>query len=45
MFYWWEILKIGILTLVQLALVFGKPIADFIPEMTFLVSLSDLHNK
>ena len=38
-------IEIGILTLVQLAIVFGKPISYFIPEMTFLVSLSDIHNK
>ena len=38
-------IEIGILTLVQLAIVFGKPISYFIPEMTFLISLSDIHNK
>jgi len=38
-------IEIGILTLVQLAIVFGKPISYFINEMTFLVSLSDIHNK
>ncbi len=38
-------IEIGILTLVQLAIVFGKPISYFIPEMTFLVSISDIHNK
>ena len=32
-------IEIGILTLVQLAIVFGKPISYFIPEMTFLVSI------
>jgi len=37
-------IEIGILTLVQLAIVFGKPISYFIPNMTFLVSLSDIHN-
>jgi len=38
-------IEIGILTLVQLAIVFGKPISYFIPDMTFLVSISDIHNK
>jgi transcriptional regulator with XRE-family HTH domain len=38
-------IEIGILTLVHLAIVLGKPISYFIPEMTFLVSLSDIHNK
>ena len=38
-------IEIGILTLVHLAIVFGKPISYFIPSMTFLVSLSDIHNK
>ena len=38
-------IEIGILTLVQIAIVFGKPISYFIPNMTFLVSLSDIHNK
>ena len=38
-------IEIGILTLVRLAIVFGKPISYFIPNMTFLVSLSDIHNK
>ena len=38
-------IEIGILTLVHLAIVFGKPISYFIPDMTFLVSVNDLHNK
>lgn len=38
-------IEIGILTLVQIAIVFGKPISYFIPDMTFLVSISDIHNK
>ena len=38
-------IEIGILILVQLAIVFGKPISYFIPNMTFLVSLGDIHNK
>ena len=38
-------IDLGILTLIQLAIVFGKPISYFIPNMIFLVSLSDLHNK
>ncbi len=38
-------IEIGILTLVQLAIVFGKPISYFVPNMTFLVSISDIHNK
>ena len=38
-------IEIGVLTLVHLAIVFGKPISYFIPNMTFLVSLSDIHNK
>ncbi len=38
-------IEIGILTLVQIATVFRKPISYFIPDMTFLISLSDIHNK
>lgn len=38
-------IEIGILTLVQIAKVFHKPISYFIPDMTFLISLSDIHNK
>ena len=38
-------IEIGILTLVHLAIVFGKPISYFIPAMKFLVSLGDIHNK
>ena len=28
-----------------IAIVFGKHISYFIPDMTFLVSISDIHNK
>lgn len=38
-------IEIGIFTLVQIAKVFGKPISYFISEMTFLVSLNDIHTK
>jgi transcriptional regulator with XRE-family HTH domain len=38
-------IEVSILTLVQLAIVFNKPISYFIPDMTFLVSISDIHNK
>lgn len=38
-------IEIGILTLLQLALELNKPISYFIPDMTFLASLNDIHNK
>lgn len=38
-------IEVSILTLVQLAVVFNKPISYFIPDMTFLVNLNDIHNK
>ena len=38
-------IEIGILALVQIAIVFGKPISCFIHDMAFLVSISDIHNK
>jgi transcriptional regulator with XRE-family HTH domain len=38
-------IEIGILTFVKLTKVFGKPISYFIHDMTFLVSISDIHNK
>ena len=38
-------IEVSILTLFQLAIVFNKPISYFIPDMTFLVSISDIHNK
>ena len=38
-------IEVSILTLVQLAVVFNKPISYFIPDMTFLVSISKIHNK
>ena len=38
-------IEIGILTLVQIAMVFHKPISYFIPDMTFLINLTDTHNK
>jgi len=38
-------IEIGILTLVQIAKVFGKPISYFIPQMKFLISISDIQSK
>ena len=38
-------IEIGILTLVQIAKVFGKPISYFIPQMSFMVSISDIQSK
>ena len=38
-------IKNGVLTLVHLAIVLEKPISYYIPDMTFLVSVNDLHNK
>lgn len=36
---------ISVLTLVSFARALNKPISYFIPEMTFLTSLHDIHNK
>ena len=38
-------IEIGILTLVQIAKVFGKPISYFIPQIKFMVSISDIQSK
>lgn len=38
-------IEIGILTLVQIVKVFGKPISFFIPQMQFLFSVSDIQSK
>jgi hypothetical protein len=38
-------MEVGILTLVQIAKVFGKHISYFIPEMIFFTSLNNIQNK
>ena len=38
-------IEIGILTLIKMAKVFSKPISYFIPEVTFLVNLDNIHTK